>query len=156
MSSTTRSDLLKAAHAYLQTYRAKDIAATTALQTPDCEHIVRPSSVSSSRNNDEHTAFHHQVYALLDSWDATITAETVDVETKTVVLWCDIRAKAEKVGTYESEYVFRWRFDEVGGEWKVSEDHGFIDSHAMMGWLERMGGGAREQYQSKEGEGFAG
>lgn len=157
MSSTSsiRIELLQAANAYLQSYRDLDIAASEALQTSGCIHIVRPGRVSSSRNNEEHVAFHHQVYALLDSWDAKVTDSAVDADTKTVVLWCDIRAVADKIGVYESEYVFRWKFEKVDGAWKVKEDHGFIDSAAMMDWLGKMGGNAQEQYQSKDGEGFA-
>lgn len=120
MSSPTpasQSTIHKTTVSILDGYARQSLEDIMAFFTPDCIHVIAPSSLSSSgpMSNATYSAFYASVVPKL--WNFKLTVSEIIESTlsnKTVVFASSSADSKAGVGSYGQEYVLVFEFDESG------------------------------------------
>ncbi|KAJ3139451.1 hypothetical protein HK100_011463 [Physocladia obscura] len=121
---STNESRINAVKAFVAAYNNADIAAITALKSPDCIHAIHPLSLNRPvRNNTEYTEFYNSTVARFFS---KFNVEILDLVVGNDAVAMHARSTGVSViGDYENEYSFFFKFDKDGRICHVKE---FVDS----------------------------
>jgi ketosteroid isomerase-like protein len=137
--STPQSTIHKTTLSILAAYERQSLEEIMAFFTPDCIHVISPSSLSSSgpMSNAAYSAFFASVLSKIWNFKLTVSEIIESPQSKKVVVFASSSADSKAgVGTYGQEYVLVFEFDESGE--KIKKMVEWVDSaraKAQMGIL---------------------
>jgi hypothetical protein len=124
-----RTNLLKTATSFIETYNAWTIESILSIRSPSCIHQTLPASLGvPTRNNAEYATFLKPMLSIFRNLKFIIIDDSktiVDVEARKVVLHCRDQADTN-AGRFENEYIFILTMNKDGD--LLDEIVEFIDS----------------------------
>jgi len=115
--STPQSTIRKTTLSILAGYEHQSLEEIMAFCTPDCIHVISPSSLSSSgpMSNTAYSTFYASILPKIWNFKLTISEIIESPQSNKVVVFASSTADSKAgVGTYGQEYVLVFEFDESG------------------------------------------